>query len=468
MKFPFSKSKVVVTGADTIPFESFFQELRQKEYNRLDEKGQVYLDYTGGNLYAQSQLDTHHKMLRENVYGNPHSTNPTSLAATFLVKEARASVLRFFNAEDDYFCVFTPNASGALRIVGESYPFCDNSAYLLLTDNHNSVNGIREYCKNKGGDFDYGYLKANDFTIDEAKLTEQLSSQADKKQKLFAYPAQSNVTGVKHDLAWIEKAHQQGWDVLLDAAAYVPTNALDLKKVKPDFVSMSFYKMFGYPTGIGCLLIKKSKFETLQKPWFAGGTVDMVGVVDKKHWLINDHERYEDGTINYLDIPAVKIGLDYLTGIGMHRITDRVSCLSEVLYKELSDLKHANGQALVQIHGPKNRKNVGGTLMMNFLDQGGNPFQTEKIEHRANSLGISIRSGCFCNPGIDEMKCDISQNELSNYFTEHQDGDFGDKSKFLGRVRGATRISVGIATNKVDVEKFIEFSKSFLNHVLEN
>lgn len=468
MKFPFSKSKVVVTGVDTIPFESFFQELRQKEYKRLDEKGQVYLDYTGGNLYAQSQLDTHHKMLRENVYGNPHSTNPTSLAATFLVKEARASVLRFFNAEDDYFCVFTPNASGALRIVGESYPFNEKSAYLLLTDNHNSVNGIREFCTNKGGEFDYGYLKAIDFTIDENKLNEQLSAHPDKAQKLFAFPAQSNVTGVKHDLSWVNKAQEKGWDVLLDAAAFVPTSALDLQKVQPDFVSMSFYKMFGYPTGIGCLLIKKSKFETLQKPWFAGGTVDMVGVGDKKHWLIKDHERFEDGTINYLDIPAVKIGLDYLNGIGMHRITDRISCLSEVLYKELSDLKHANGQALVQIHGPKNRKNVGGTLMMNFLDEKGNPFQTEHVEHRANSIGISVRSGCFCNPGIDEMHCEISPEELSKYFTEHADGDFENKQFIYGRLRGATRISVGIATNKLDIEKFIDFAKSFLNKVLEN
>lgn len=37
--------------------------------------------------------------------------------------------------------------------------------------------------------------------------------------------------------------------VLLDAAAYIPTNRLDLSVVKPDFVTMSFYKVFGYPTG---------------------------------------------------------------------------------------------------------------------------------------------------------------------------------------------------------------------------
>ena len=39
---------------------------------------------------------------------------------------------------------------------------------------------------------------------------------------------------------WIEKARKKGWDVLLDSAAFVPTNRLDLSKWHPDFVSISF------------------------------------------------------------------------------------------------------------------------------------------------------------------------------------------------------------------------------------
>jgi len=468
MKFPFAKKKIIVEGVDTIPFESFFQELRQKEYARLDETGNTYLDFTGGNLYAKSQLDKHQKMLRENVFGNPHSTNPTSLASTLLVAEARKTVLRFFNAEDDYHCVFTPNASGALRIVGESYPFSEKSRYLLLTDNHNSVNGIREYCRSKGGVFEYGYLKSADLTIDENKLEDQLNEVHETKTKLFAFPAQSNVSGIKHDLSWIEKAHNKGWDVLLDAAAFVPTSKLDLSKVKPDFVSLSFYKMFGYPTGIGCLLIKKSKFEKLQKPWFAGGTVQMVGVKAQKHWLVNDHERFEDGTINYLDIPAVKIGLDYLSEIGMHRIKERVSALSETISRKVSEIHHKNGNPVVHIYGPRDRKNIGGTLIMNFLDKDGNLFPIEQVEQNANLKKISIRTGCFCNPGLDELNSGITSEELSKYFTEHEDGDFGDRTNFYGKLRGATRISVGISTNKYDIQKFLDFVDTFRNRTLHN
>jgi hypothetical protein len=69
-------------------------ELRASEYGRLDASGDVYLDYTGGSLYAESQLDEHLRLLRETVFGNPHSVNPTSSAATVLVERARATSTR--------------------------------------------------------------------------------------------------------------------------------------------------------------------------------------------------------------------------------------------------------------------------------------------------------------------------------------------------------------------------------------
>ena len=73
-------------------------ELRATEYGRLDARGDVYLDYTGGSLYAESQVEEHLRLLRDGVFGNPHSANPTSSAATALVERARAAVLRYFNA----------------------------------------------------------------------------------------------------------------------------------------------------------------------------------------------------------------------------------------------------------------------------------------------------------------------------------------------------------------------------------
>ena len=125
--------------------------LRARDYARLDRGEHVYLDYTGGGIYADSQVLAHQELLREHVFGNPHSSNPTSLYATQLVEAARESVLRFFNAPPaEYDVIFTQNASGALKILGESYPFGAGDQFLLTFDNHNSVNGIREFAHARG------------------------------------------------------------------------------------------------------------------------------------------------------------------------------------------------------------------------------------------------------------------------------------------------------------------------------
>ncbi|MBI1226178.1 MAG: aminotransferase class V-fold PLP-dependent enzyme [Bacteroidetes bacterium] len=456
-----SVKKLPETGNSEGNDDQFFTQLRQQEFSRLDEQRHVYLDYTGGNLYAQSLIDRHFDYLRNAVYGNPHSSNPTSQLSTQNVAEARRKVLNFFNASDDYFCVFTANASAALQIVGECYPFCENSHYVLTSDNHNSVNGIREYCRSKGGGYTYCPLHYQDLTIDEVALEELLHQHAECKHKLLAFPAQSNVSGVKHPLSWIEKAHSLGWDVLLDAAAYVPTSRLDLKQVQPDFVSVSFYKIFGYPTGIGCLLVKKSKFDLLKKPWFAGGTVVAVAVNYGAHFLAEDHERFENGTVNYLDIPAISRGIDFIENIGMERINRRVSQLTQTLIQRMQALSHENGKPLIRIFGPMDMKQKGGTIIFNVSDADGNVFPFEEVEQQANAALISLRTGCFCNPGIDEINYCVSTEEMVKYFSSRKTGNMHDMFEFLGYMRGAIRISVGIPTTMGDIERFINFLQKY-------
>jgi selenocysteine lyase/cysteine desulfurase len=452
----------VKENLEILAHNDFFEILRNVEYKRLDNNKQVYLDYTGGNLYAKSQIMEHQDLLINNILGNPHSTNPSSQLSTRLVEEARQKVIDYFNAED-YFCIFTQNASGALKIVGESYPFNEKSHFLLLSDNHNSVNGIRQFCLSKGGKVTYAPIYYENLRADENFLNEKLQEGDKFENKLLAFPAQSNVSGVKHDLGWIKKAQDLGWDVLLDAAAYVPTNKLDLKEITPDFVSVSFYKIFGHPTGIGCLLVNKEKFKKLQKPWFAGGTVSLVSVNSLHHFLINNHERFEDGTLNYLDIPAVKIGLDYIENIGIERINERVSSLRKYVFEKLEKLQHETGPKLVQIFGPKDHQNLGGTIILGFYNKEGIRYEFEQIEEMANGYNISLRSGCFCNPGIDETNNCLTDNELATYYSSHDKGDYKDMIKFLGKMRGATRISVGIATTKTDIDKLLAFLEGLLN-----
>ena len=140
--------------------------------------------------------------------------------------------------------------------------------------------------------------------------------------------------------------------MLLDAAAFVPANRLDLGVVKPEFVTVSWYKMFGYPTGIGCLLARRDALGRLRRPWFSGGTIWGASVQGGWHRLADDETAFEDGTLNFLGIPDVTTGLDWISGIGIDLIHRRVSYLTSWLLDGLTRLKHSNGAPLVRLYGP--------------------------------------------------------------------------------------------------------------------
>jgi molybdenum cofactor sulfurtransferase len=454
--------------------------MRARDYTRLDATGHIYLDYTGGGLYADSQLARHRDLLAGAVFGNPHSQNVPSQEATARVEATRAQILEFFRAApEEYEVIFTPNATGALRLVGESYPFGPGGRYLLTVDNHNSVNGIRQFARAKGASVTYVPLAPADLRVSEEALARHLQAATPARRRfarrrsgfatgnLFAFPAQSNFSGVQHPLAWIAQAQAAGYDVLLDAAAFAPANRLDLSRWHPDYVSLSFYKIFGYPTGIGALLVRRPALAKLHRPWYAGGTITFSSVRAEASpgggfYLTPGPAGFEDGTVDYLGIPAVGIGLDHISSAGIETIHTRVTCLTGWLLEALSALRHSNGAPVVRIYGPAGTDRRGATIAMNFFDPAGVLIDSVRVERRANIAGISLRSGCHCNPGVRETALGFSTQEMAAAF---KDKDRLRYQEFLhlidGKTTGAARASIGLVTTFADVYRFGEFAGGF-------
>jgi selenocysteine lyase/cysteine desulfurase len=439
--------------------------LRATEYARLDRQGQVYLDYTGGGLYAESQLRDHMALLNDQVFGNPHSKNLTSMAMTELVERARESVLRYFNADPaEYLAIFTPNATGALRLVGESYPFAPGGNYLLTFDNHNSVNGIREFARSAGAAVTYIPIAAPELRVDPGMLADALELARPGAHNLFAYPAQSNFSGVQHPLEWIDQAHDRGWDVLLDAAAFAPSNRLDLSRWRPDFVDISFYKIFGYPTGTGCLLARKAALRKLRRPWYAGGTIAFSSVIGDGHYLMPGPAGFEDGTVNYLSLPAVERGLKLIESIGIETIHTRVMCLTGWLIEQLVALRHSNGRPVVQLYGPASTYMRGGTVQVNFFDPAGRMIDCTAVEQLANQQRISLRAGCHCNPGAREVALGFTRDDLASCFSGKDQVSFEQFLQVIdSKTTGALRASIGLASTFADVYTYVQFAKTFVD-----
>jgi selenocysteine lyase/cysteine desulfurase len=482
--------------------------LRATQYSYLDTGGHVYLDYTGAGLPARAQLAAQAERMRGRCFGNPHSDNPTSAASTQLIERARRAILAHFSAPpEEYAAIFTPNATGACRLVGEAYPFGPRTRLVLTYDNHNSVNGIREFARARGAVTQYvpfcsPELRVDDDAIGQAlarpwpeplgaawrmarcgvapwagrgwrarrqrSLAQEGAGDADRPvpaaaaaaprhRGLLAYPAQSNFSGVQHPLRWIRTAHEHGYDVLLDAAAYVPSNRLDLSVVKPDFVPVSWYKVFGYPTGVGCLIARREALRRLWRPWFAGGSVSVASALGDWHTPAADEARFEDGTLSFLQIPDLESGLSWVNGIGMDLIHRRVMCLTGWLIDRLAALRHDNGEPMARIYGPASTHDRGGTVAFNLLDPAGRVVDERAVARATAAAGISIRTGCFCNPGAGEgafrlTKADWRRALRGRARTLDQYVDL------LGLPSGgALRASVGLVSNVDDVERFLAF-----------
>lgn len=439
--------------------------LRAGEFARLDAEGHVYLDYTGGGLYGESQLRRHLDLLRSHVLGNPHSANPASLVSTGLVEAARRHVLSNFRASPDEYCViFTANASHALKLVGESYPFAPRGRFLLTFDNHNSVNGIREFARARGAETRYIPVLPPDMRADPAALLSALDERDAAAPSLVAYPAQSNFSGVQHPLEWIAAAQERGWDVLLDAAAFVPTNQLDLSRCHPDFVALSFYKMFGHPTGVGALVARRAALEKLHRPWFSGGTITVASVGADRHVPAPGASAFEDGTLDYGNLPAVDIGLEFVEAAGLDVIHRRLRALTGWLLDRLLGFRHRTGRSLVTLYGPATLEARGATLAFNFHDASGGFIDHQGIEARAGERRISLRSGCFCNPGAGELALGLSPQMMSNCFALSPERmTYADFRRCVdGGSSGAVRISLGIASNFADAFAFVSFAREFL------
>ena len=282
---------------------------------------------------------------------------------------------------------------------------------------------------------------------------------------LFAMPAQSNYSGVQHPLELVAQARDAGWRVLLDTAAYAPTNPLDLGAVEADFACVSFYKMFGFPTGVGALIARRDALEELRRPAFAGGTISMVSIAADDYRLVPGHAGFEDGTPNFMAIPGVTIGLDAIDAVGTSAIHRHVHDATRKLLSRMLSLRHHGDQPLVRVLGPEGPEDRGGTIAFNIFDSHGQMVHDRRMQELATEAGISLRSGCFCNPGCGEAAHGLTRADMEPFFERESPPDFCDLDDQLWATRGrgasALRASVGWATNQADIDALVDFVGGF-------
>ncbi|XP_044071197.1 molybdenum cofactor sulfurase [Siniperca chuatsi] len=455
-------------------YEGNLQDVIEKEFTRT--KGITYLDHAAATLYPESLVRDYCQDISRNVYGNPHSHNPSSRLTHDTVERVRYRVLQHFNATpEEYSVIFTSGCTAALKLVAESFPWRPpteseaGSHFCYLTDSHTSVVGIRGVTSGRGVvTLPVSPQEVENRAKDEAQGEDVIC----QTPHLFCYPAQSNFSGRKYPLSHVKGIqarrlypacdHQGHWFVLLDAASHVSCSPLNLQDCPADFIPISFYKMFGFPTGLGALLVRNDTAGKLKKTYFGGGTAAAyLSGEDYYVHAANISDRFEDGTVSFLDIIAVNHSFEALYRItgGMHNIQQHTFGLARYTYMLLSSLCHGNGRPVAQIYTEgqfESPSTQGAILNFNLMDSHGQIIGYSQVDRMACLFNIHVRTGCFCNTGACQSFLGITNQQMRrNLQAGHVCGDSIDLVD--GQPTGSVRVSFGYMSTFEDCQKFLNF-----------
>ncbi|KAL4928860.1 putative molybdenum cofactor sulfurase protein (HxB) [Aspergillus undulatus] len=443
--------------------------IREREYPLLEDT--TYLDHAGTTLYAKSLIDSFSQDLMANLYGNPHSMSTSSQLSTQRVDDIRLRALRFFNADPDHFdLVFVANATAGIKLVADAFRDSPRGFwYGYHVDAHTSLVGARELANAGSRCF------LHDEEVDG--WISSLSSEDRGVPALFAFPAQSNMSGRRRSMLWCEQIRSRSSktrDVhtLFDAASLVSTSPLDLSNpaAAPDFTVLSFYKIFGFPD-LGALIVRKDAGHVFEsRKFFGGGTVDMV-LTDGSPWHAKKrssiHERLEDGTLQFHNIIALNSALETHSRLygSMENISSHTRHLAKHLHDRMTALKHYNGAKVCRLYtSPQSSyddpSTQGPILAFNLRNSRGMWIGKSEVERLASIKNIQIRSGTLCNPGGAAISLGWTGTDmLRHYSAGMRCGD--DHDIMDERPTGILRVSLGAMSSQRDVDSFMAFLEEF-------
>ena len=484
-------------------------------------EGEVYLDYAGSALVLKSQLKAIYS--EHQVLANPHSTGPAAARTQRLVLQARQMILQHFdaapgrlaglkpargestrNASDadyhpGYDIVFTSGATEALRIVAERFPWkgethCTDcgqlstpSIFAYPQSAHTSVVGMRGPAMAGGTRFVCKPMEQLRRDLHEAEgdrdWTKTRSCPHCPARNLLVLPLECNFGGERiaspsnNALKEFREGLDCQWSIMLDVAKAASTGPVSLKTLNPDFACLSFYKVFGEPTGLGCLFVRRTAIPLLlsstRNPYhyFGGGSVDVVlPTTDFAVHKSDNLASLSNGTIHFRGIAAIRHGFVELERVGgMACIRRHSVALARELVSRFCELRHCRtDEPVIVLYGGWARywggekcveNEPGPTVAFNIVREDGSYVGYNEFSKLAalNRPPLQLRTGCFCNPGACQLSLGKSNEEIQRNY-ESAGHVCGDQIDIIdGKPTGAIRASFGKDSTWEDMDALVGF-----------
>ena len=323
-------------------------------------------------------IDNYYEKFNANVHRGIHTI---SQEATVMMEDAREKVRNFINAKQAHEVLFTKGTTEGINLIASVLrDVIKANDEILITgiEHHSNIVPWQMLCERTGAKLKYIPLNENG-SLQIEKLDELITPNT----KLVAVNQISNALGIINPIEKIiEKAHQVGAWVLVDAAQSIPHTKVDVQKMDCDFLVFSGHKMYA-PTGTGVLYGKEEILNELP-PYHGGG--EMI----KEVWM--DHStyaglpfKYEAGTPNIAGNIVLGTAVDFINSVGIESIHQHEDELLSYASNKLSELEE------VVIYGKDVPRSGAVSFNLNLL--GVHPSDVGMI---LDKKGIAVRTGHHC------------------------------------------------------------------------
>ena len=396
----------------------------------------VYADY--GASGRMSALVEDQLAAQAALYANPHNEDSmTGQAATSALHQAYSDIKTSLNAHEDHVLIACANGATAAiaklqEILGVACPpatralieanmkdclasWLGKSAPVIFIGPYEHHSNELSWRESLAETVTIGLDETG--ALDLEDLAQQLSDpRFEGRQKIGAFSAASNVTGVKTDIAGLARLlHAHNAVLCLDCAASAPYLQIDLspsdRDAAPDAVYFSPHKMLGGPGACGILVIDKSLYPAGLAPTISGGgTVRYV--TPNSHDFIDDIEaRERAGTPGLTQIQRAAAALSLLDQVGWSHIE---AIEHDHLEHVFEAWRETDG---IQILGPDGPDQRIGLVSFTLRDEAsGLALHPRFVARLLNDLyGIQARAGCSCAGPYGHYLLDLDATKTEQY-----------------------------------------------------
>ncbi len=371
--------------------------------------GVVYLDSAATTQKPQQMIDA--LIHFYSVTNAPLHRGIYKLAeeVTEQFEKTRAQVAAFINAAHASEIIFTGGATAAVNMVAQGWGGAclqeGDEVVVTQLEHHSNFVPWQRICTQKKA-----LLRIIPVTEEGVLDLSSLDSLITIKTKMVAITHVSNALGTVVDLSpIISRARGVGARILVDGCQAVPYQPVDVQNLDCDFYVFSGHKMLG-PTGVGVLYARQEAHTEFMPAFAGGGTVFQV--TEEKTTFLKPPRCYEAGTPPVAQVIALSAAIAYLQSLGMHKVTQYVSALTQKTVQGLLALPH------IRILGPVEQLQKEGHLV-SFVVKG---MHAHDVSAYLDQFNICVRAGHHCvQPLAKRLSYDASVRASFYVYTTDND-----------------------------------------------